>query len=393
MITVQMIRTICIIIIFLLPRITGSTQESENRQPKTEFHGYLKDLQGVSFIKRIDSLHSVNLLHNRLNFKFNFSSKFSARLEIRNRIFWGDQIKQIPDFGKMINQYNGIADLSVLWVNKPGFIAHSVIDRFLFQFQADRWDIKVGRQRINWGINTIWNPNDIFNAYNFLDFDYEERTGNDAIRIQHYFKDNSTLELAFKPGRHSNETIAGMLYKFNRKKFDWQFLGGIYRHDLVAGGGWAGNIKKAGLKGELSYFHPRKGFFDTSGTVSFSLMADQTFKNDWYVALAALFNSDPVNLLALNGNIYGSNLSAKELFPYRYTLYAGAMKQISPAASLQLSVIYATEKNTLIIFPNYSWNAAKNLDLDITAQSYFASQGHRYQTQGTAIYLRGKWSF
>ena len=314
-------------------------------------------------------------------------------MEIRNRIFWGDQLKQVPDFGKTIDQNDGFVSLSRLWVNESTLVVHSVVDRLLFQYQTDKWDIKLGRQRISWGINTIWNPNDLFNAYNFLDFDYPERPGTDGIRIQRFLKNNSTLEVAYKPGKHSNETIAGLLYKFNKKKYDWQILSGIYRYDLVWGGGWAGNIKKAGFKGELSYFHPKKNFFDTSGVVSFSVMADQTFKNDWYVSFAALFNSNPSGLQGMKGSIYIPNLSPKELFPYRYTFHAGVMKSVTPITSFNFSIIYSPEKNTLILFPNYTWNAAKDLDLDITAQSFFASENNRYQTLGTAIFIRGKWNF
>lgn len=388
----QWIRTIWLLL-FLIPAIFSFSQEEEIKQPKIELHGYLKDLQGVSFKNRIDSLNSINILHNRLNFKFNFSQRLSARLEIRNRIFWGDQLKQIPDIGKTINQYNGLVNLSLLWVNKSTFVAQSVVDRLLLQYQTDKWDIKLGRQRINWGVNTIWNPNDIFNAYNFLDFDYEERPGNDALRVQHFLKNNSTLEFAYKPGKHKNETIAGLLYKFNKKKYDWQLLSGVFNHDLVFGGGWAGNIKKAGFKGELSYFHPKKNFFDTSGVISFSILADQTFKNDWYFSVAALFNSYPSGFQGLNRSIYTNNLSAKELFPYRYTFYTGVMKAITPITSFNFSIIYSPDKNTLILFPNYTWNAAKDLDLDITVQSFFAKENNRYKTQGTAIFIRGKWSF
>jgi hypothetical protein len=368
-------------------------QEDEAKIKKIELNGYIKDLQSVYFVNRIDSLTSVNLLHNRLNFKMNLLKHLSGRLEIRNRIFYGDQLKQIPEFGTIINQYNGFFNLSKLWVNKKTLVVHSVIDRMLIQYSTEKWDVKAGRQRINWGINNIWNPNDIFNAYNFLDFDYEERPGNDALRIQHYFQNNSTLELAIKPGKNKNESIGALLYKFNKKKYDIQLLGGIYQNDLVIGGGWAGSIKEAGFKGELSYFHPRKNLFDTSGILSFSLMTDQTFKNDWYASFSVLFNSNPSNMTGNSANLFSSNLSAKELFPYRYTFYAGIIKSFTPVRSLNVSVIYSPEKNSLILFPSWAWNVAQNFGLDITAQAFFAKGLNRYQSQGNAIYVRGKWSF
>lgn len=368
-------------------------QTDSTKTPWIELNGYIKDIQSTYFIQKIDSNASMNLIHNRLIFKFNIAPKISGRLEIRNRIFYGEQIKQIPDFGKTINQYNGLVKLSHLWINEKSFVAHSVIDRLLIQYADEKWDIKIGRQRINWGVNNIWNPNDIFNAYNFLDFDYEERPGNDAIRIQRNLKNNSVLELAYKPGKHKDEHTAAFLYKFNKWKYDFQFLGGMYQTDYVVGGGWAGNIKEAGFKGELSYFIPKRNTLETSETFSFSIMADQTFKNDWYISLAGLYNSNPTNIFVVDGSFYNANLSAKSLFPFRYNFYATIMKTISPIKSLTFSFIYSPEKNTLIIVPVYAWNVATNFDLDFTAQSFFAKQNSSYKNLITEIYIRGRWSF
>jgi hypothetical protein len=372
---------------------TVVAQADSTKTPWIELNGYIKDIQSTYFIQKIDSNASMNLIHNRLNFKFTISPKISGRLEIRNRIFYGEQIKLIPDFGKTINQYNGLFNLSHLWIDEKSFVAHSVIDRMLIQYGDEKWDIKIGRQRINWGINNIWNPNDIFNAYNFLDFDYEERPGNDAVRIQRNLDNNSVLEFAYKPGKNKDEHTAAFLYKFNKWKYDFQFLGGIYQSDYVLGGGWAGNIKEAGFKGELSYFIPKRNTLETSETVSFSIMADQTFKNDWYISLAGLYNSNPTNVFAVNGSFYNSNLSAKLLFPFRYNFYTTIMKTISPIASCNFSFIYSPEKNTLILVPTYAWNVATNFDLDFTAQSFFSEQNNFYQNLITQIYIRGRWSF
>jgi len=76
-----------------------------------------------------------------------------------------------------------------------------------------------------------------------------------------------------------------------------------------------------------------------------------------------------------------------------YTFYAGIKKAFTPVRSLNVSVIYSPEKNSLILFPSWAWNVAQNFDLDITAQAFFAKGLNRYQSQGNAIYVRGKWSF
>jgi len=367
-------------------------QEEEPKPPWIELNGYIKSIQNGYVERNIASLTSANLFHNRLNFKFNFSDKLSGRLEIRNRIFYGDLISKTPGFSAIINQYNGYFKLSHLWVDEQTLIVHSVIDRLLLQYALEKWDIKIGRQRINWGINNVWNPNDIFNAYNFLDFDYEERPGNDAVRIQRFFDNNTTLELAYKPGKNADDHIGALLYKFNQWKYDFQFLSGIYRADVVLGMGWAGNIKDTGFKGEAGYFLPRNNTLDTTAAFSFTLMLDRTFKHDWYLSTSFLYNSNPTNVFTGNG-IYNSNLSAKSLFPFKYNLYVGVMKTISPILSANLSCIYSPEKNTLILFPTFAWNIATNFDLDFTVQSFFSKESNAYHTQGSAFFLRGRWSY
>jgi hypothetical protein len=386
-------KILTLVILYCLFYFNFFAQLDQKKQKWISLNGYVKSLQSANFVTNIDSLTSSNLLHNRLNFKFNISPKLTARLEIRNRIFYGEQVKQIPEFGKIINQYNGFFDLSKLWVDEKSIVIHSVIDRVLIQYASEKWDIKIGRQRINWGVNTVWNPNDIYNAYNVLDFDYEERPGNDAIRLQRFFKRNSSVEFAVKPGKKKDETIATGLFKFNKSKYDIQILSGVYLSDIVVGCGWAGNIKDAGFKGEMSYFHPQKNTMDTTGSFSASVMVDRTFKNNWYGSLAFLYNSKPNNMMLGSSSIYGSTLSPKSLFPFEYNIYGGIIKTLTPITSINFSVIYSPENNTLIFLPTFAWNVATNFDLDFTVQSFNASQNDSYESLGNSIYIRVRWSF
>ena len=376
-----------------LANIRVDAQTEEEKPSWIEVHGYVNHVQNTNFIQKIDSNASTNLIHNRLNFKFNIAPKISSRLEIRNRIFYGEQIKQTPNFGDIINQDNGYFDLSHLWVNEKSFVAQSTIDRMLVHYSDEKWEFTIGRQRINWGINNVWNPNDIFNAFNLLEFDYEERPGSDAIRIQHNLKNNASFELAYTPGKNSDEQIAAVLYKWNRKKYDFQLLSGIYQTDFVVGGGWAGSIKDAGFKGEMTYFIPKHNALESSENFCGSLMADQTFKNDWYASITMLYNSNPTNTFLISEGIYNLNVSAKMLFPFRYNFHLTALKTISPISSFNFSFIYSPEKNTLILIPSFAWNVATNFDLDFLAQSFFADQTNSYQNLETNIFIRSRWNF
>ncbi|HSN47722.1 MAG TPA: hypothetical protein VLR29_03080, partial [Flavobacterium sp.] len=182
-----------IAIVFLTFLGTTIDAQTDDAKPSwIELHGYIKNIQNTTFVQKIDSNASTNLIHNRLNFKFNIAPKITGRLEIRNRIFYGEQIEQTPNFGDIINQDNGYFHLSHLWINEDSFVAQSLIDRMLVHYSDEKWDVTIGRQRINWGINTVWNPNDLFYAFNLLEFDYEERPGSDAVRIQHNLNNNAS---------------------------------------------------------------------------------------------------------------------------------------------------------------------------------------------------------
>jgi len=129
-------------------------------------------------------------------------------------------------------------------------------DRLNLNYSYGNWDITLGRQRINWGINTVWNPNDLFNSQNFLDTDYEEKPGSDALRIQYTTGETSSLEIAFHPDKEfkMKQSVLAAIYKFNFRSFDFQILAARYLQDYSMGMGWAGNIKNAGFKGEINYF-------------------------------------------------------------------------------------------------------------------------------------------
>jgi hypothetical protein len=374
---------------FLFLWLTPAAQDSS--APAFGFRGYVKDLQVFSFAGSFDSADWVQLIHNRLNFSYRLSDEWSARLEIRNRIFVGSQVKETPGFAEGIDAYPGYFDLSKTWVDTGAWVVHSVIDRLQLRYASGKWEVAAGRQRINWGLSTIWNPNDIFNAYNFLDFDYEERPGNDALRVQYFPSGNHVFDVAWRPGRKEKTSIAALRYGFNRAKYDWQLLAGVYQSDLVAGLAWAGSIGNTGFKGEFSYFHPQEHWTDTLGTVSFSVMADRTFANDWYLSASYLYTGQPLDYTG--GSIFSGNLTAKSLFPFRHSVYAGTTKVFNPALQGSVAVVYSPTNHSLILFPVVAYNSGQSWDLDLTAQAFFARQGGRYTSIGSAVFFRAKWSF
>lgn len=380
-------------LLFYLPACTVQAQTPDSLPSKWEMRGYLKDLQITQFTTDKNSLLTGNLLHHRLNMKWYATHRLTLAAELRNRLFYGEQVKYTPNFAKSIDVGNGIADLSVIWASENALVLHTIIDRFYIDYQANKWSIRAGRQRINWGVNTAWNPNDLFNTYNFLDFDYEERPGTDAVRVQYFFSDFTNLELAIEPATNPHEWVAAAKGAFNRYEYDFQVLGGIYKTDAVAGLGWAGNILNAGFKGEVAYFHPYRQPTQNNGAWSAATGLDYMFAKGWYLNGAFLYNSAGQTSLNNLVALYNTTLSPKNLMPTRYNLMLQTAKSFTPLLNGSMAVLYSPNGQLLGLLPAVSYNLSVNWDIDLITQCFFARTNNAFNNLGNAVYLRLKWSY
>lgn len=370
------------------------SQEKKKFKDIVNIYGYVKYLPSTSFTN-INDMVFDHLIHNRINIKTYISNSFTARLDVRNRVFFGETVNATPFYAQLVDVDNGEVDLSFLLVDEDKIIVHSIIDRAYLDFSKGKWDIRAGRQRINWGINLAWNSNDLFNAYNIIDFDYQERPGSDALRVQYYTGDVSKLEVSYKPGENIDKTILGGLYKFNTKKYDIQLIAANYYTDIALGGGWAGNIKDAGFKGEATYFQTKENFKDTSGTISLSTSIDYSFKKGIYVNGSFLLNSGGLNAAnSTTGALFGSSqLTAKSLMPSKFSYFAQVSGAFYPQLNGSLSVIYGQGINILFFMPSLAYSLHENWDLSLTGQLFFGEEQKAFKNLGNSIFLRVQFSY
>ncbi len=378
---------------FLFAPLAVSAQDTTAFKPSLQASGYLKFLHGASWVNDIDQLVTNELFHHRLNLQAELTRHTTLKVGMRNRFFYGEAVKLQPEFGTIVDVDTGRVRMSVLWVDEPGAVLLTTFDRAVLSHRREKWEAHIGRQRINWGINNVWNPNDLFNAFNYLDFDYEERPGSDAVRALWFPSSERTLEVAYARGNGPDDHIGAALYKFNRRKYDYQVLAGLYHTDLVLGGGWAGHIKDAGFKGEASWFLPKDKPMDSTGVFTASLMADRTFGGTWYLSASYLYNSLGNSARDFTNPLLSLPLSAKQLLPFEHTFFAGANKAFSPITGMNVAVLYSPHLNTAVLFPTFTWNVATSFDLDLTVQSFWNDNGLDWNVRGNAAYLRIRWSY
>lgn len=382
----------------------GASAKESQDSTKTKFsekvrlRGYVKNMQTFQ-VPNFDYVSHGNLIHNRLNFRFYPTQKVTGGLEIRNRVFSGDLVNFDPNYAQAVDVDPGLIDLSWAWLDTPGLVGLSQLDRVWLKWANAKWDVTIGRQRINWGVNAFWNSNDLFNTFNLADFDYEERPGTDAIRVQRFLKNYSSIEVAIAPAKNKEDWIGAAMYKFNRWTYDFQLIGGWWKEDVVIGGGWAGNLKTAGFKGEVTYFHPQEMWQDSVGTLSASISFDYMFNTNTYTMIGLMYGSagmdQTLNLNDLSNLSLGaaSLPSAKNLMPTKYNMLVSVSQPITPLISGSLVAIYSPGVDLLFAMPSISISIASNWDFSIFGQTTFLDNGSVFKNFGTSIFARIKYGF
>jgi hypothetical protein len=360
---------------------------------KPIFNGYIKYLPMLRVDRSFDQAYFDQLLHNRVNVQWQIAKPLSFYASARTRIFQGYTVQNVPFYREFLEQDNGIVDMSKVLFRRNSWMMHTTSDRMYFDLQFNKWQIRVGRQRINWGINMVSNPNDLFNTYSFFDFDYEERPGTDAIRVQYFAGAVSRFEAAFSPARDMKESVAAGLYSFNKKGYDFQFISGYFRNRMALGSGWAGHIKKAGFKGEITFFtdlEPVQGI-QASNLVA-SVSSDYLFNNGMYVLFEYLYNQqrDGVQTGAL---FFTQPLSADNLSFSDHVLFATWNYPVSPIFSTGMASFYFPTEGAVFFSPNINWSIRKNLDFMFISQIFTGRRNSLLSEAGYLFATSVKWSF
>jgi len=374
--------------IFFIPYFS-LTQDSLSGHKVIEMTGYLKTLQGWNFSPRFDQMRSTDLLHHRLNTRLQFSQHLMGAISFRTRWIWGDQVRMTTDHSKMLRNQQEWMNLSVTWKEQDDWVLHTNTERLWIEYTKGRWNLRAGRQRINWSMTTTWNPADLFNTYNFLDVDYEERPGSDAVLVQYNIKPLSQIEIAIDPGKTNHQRIIAMRYTFHSGKTDHQVILGSYRNRMTIGTAWAGSIGETGWKGEMQYF----GRSRTDGQrLNMCMEADHAFHNGWYVQAAYLWNSSGISDKMQEADSLIISPTPLQLMPTRNNITVHIMKELTPLFSTQCSIVYAPGTNLLLLLPRLQYSLGKDLDADLVWQSFFTER-NRFQSVGHAGFIRLRWSY
>ncbi len=389
------------IVILAIICVSGQVTAQDPEEPWFELNGYVKDLFNLNVTEDYSEAIYENLIHNRFDGRIYAGDHLTFGFGMRNRLFIGDRIQLFRDFGTTYGtllelQRQGWADMSESWIDNEQLVLHTVIDRLWGEYTNDKLEIRLGRQRINWGKNTIWNPNDIFNSYSYIDFDYEERPGTDAVRVQYFLDYASRIELGYSPRSTWEESTLAGYYSFNRWDYDFQVMGGKFQDYTVTGVGWAGNIGPFGFNGEGTIFVP--GQDSLSSYIVGGISGNYLIGNGIFLNAEVLYNGNeaPLDLFDLQS----SGIQANNLSPFTWSAFMGGSYPFHPLFSASFGGITYPEEGLFFISPSFTASITNNLDFLILGQLFVGDideltggAGGGFASYTNTYAFRLKWSF
>lgn len=378
--------------LLIISKILPASNQADSGFP-VSLRGYVKAMPGLQLDKDFSNPDFVNILHNRMNIRWDIAPGLNFHLEGRNRLLYNDAFSDIPFIKEMFEQDDGLVDMSWVWLSDGAFLGHSEIDRLFLSWSRDNWRIRAGRQRINWGINLVSNPNDLFNTYSFFDFDYPERPGADAVRVQHFLSGLSSIEIAVSPARHGREMVAAAKYVYNLQGYDIQGIGGYYKDRLALGGGWAGHIRGAGFKGEATWFYDlsKKTGVDRGNLVAAAGL-DYMFPMGTFVVAEFLYNGGHERISQQAFSIT-EPLQPDNIMFSKFAVTLSADRSFSPLVSSGIAVMVLPDIEAAFVMPNLKYSLLTNLDLEVLAQIFAGGKNTLFEEAGYALFTALKYSF
>ena len=372
-----------------------------------EISGYVKYLSSISDYPGVEGTLYDQLIHSRINTVWFPSDSLRGEMDIRMQAFYGDSIEKIPGFSEGIKTNYDFTNLDAVMWDRRKSIGYGQIDRLWLDYTKKDLQITLGRQRIAWGTSLVWNVIDLFNPKSVLDFDYEEKPGADALRMQYYTGAVSKTEFSIKPAKdYEHSTLAG-LFSINISGYDFFCITGVRNNRWVAGGAWAGSVLDGGFRGEVlvsqspdrdasrgssSLLRSDESIFAYHRTVaSFVLSGDYTFSNTFYIHTELLYNSNGKKENA--GLFQQEAIDAGMLSPARWSIYQEFAYDITPLNRATLFGMYNPDDHSSIIVPMLSRSLNSNLDLLLIGFLPSGEQNTEFGVYGKSINLRLKYSF
>ncbi len=349
------------------------------------FSGYYKVL--TSFSKTTDTEEGIfgALQRLRLEFKPRLTDQLELNVTLDQEVLMND-FSNTSQFG-MIRQLNqrGLSWLDGDYVSAD--TDHAYIRTALYRLYAkyetahSRWIF--GKQMIDWGRMRFFSPADIFNQPLPTSLEYDERLGFDALNVEFFSDDFTSLNLIYGPAGDPSgmSQVLRLFKKFDT--YDTFVIAGNHQERIVSGFGFDGYLGQAGFRGEFTYTYS-----DDEEYARASIGLDHSFTEKTTGIVEYFYNG------AANGDYdtFSTNLldSRERLSLEKNLISFMVLHELTPLLKAKLATIVDPRGASVFVNPELRYNVRENLDVAAGAQLYVENEDSEFQRQQNLFYVEMK---
>ncbi|MGA9628383.1 MAG: hypothetical protein WBL65_28425 [Bryobacteraceae bacterium] len=352
-----------------------------------QFSGYWKDLASGSRSYFTQDAWGDNLDRLRLTYDGKYGDWFAVHVDYDNEIHAGNWIG-LPDFEVVRDRQSAAwLDLQHVFVNRGNLYWDTSLYRGTVSLHNGKATLTVGRQRIGWGTARFWSPMDMFNPISPLQIESEERQGVDAASLEFASPGALRWNAVYAPQDGFRRSTSALRLSRTIHNYDFDVAAARIGQDWTAGFDAAGQVRGAGVRGELTYRwrHPIPGSvpISTRDALRFAAGGDYAFANGLYLVGEYFYNQGQPDS-SQDRPLQFSN----EIFTlHRHFVSAGASYPITPLWKLETYVVGDVAGSSAVVLPRLSHNLTANTDLNFGAQLFASSRNGEFHGLSDLVYI------
>ncbi len=260
---------------------------------------------------------------------------------------------------------------------------HSIYRGYL-DYRNELLELRAGRQQIPWGLGHFWTPTDLFNPFDPLAIEKEERVGTDAVDLKAYWDSRQYVELVYAPQRKRRQDTVALKLHLVEGGRELSFLLAEAKGNEVYGADYLQNIGKAAFRMEMTRTdaHNEPDFWKAV------FNADYTFPNSFYVLGEYHFNGqgrrDENTYQRIRRNLGEIDFLGQDFLGLKLGY------DVMPLLRVENHLIWVLNDQSAYLNPEIRWDVMKNSEFLIGVQLFFGRQDSEYGQEHPAGYIRWK---
>lgn len=326
-----------------------------------------------------------NLSRLRLELSLGWEDSLSAFIAYDHSLLDSSFIKS-PDFKQaQARQREQFFDEDDELLRRGSLRWEHSLYRSYVTYKKENWEVSAGRRQVSWGLGKFWAPTDLFNPFDPLSLEKDERRVKDNLRVAYFSPDQDSLEGVYVPARSYENSGFGLrlIHPFAEKEIG--IILGELKKNEIAGLHFLTNIGKSALRLEHTFNHYNTNFFKTT------LNIDYTFANSLYLMAEYFYNGQGRR----DKSVYQITRWNSGEIDFLGQDYLGVMVgyDLTPLIRAETYVILNIRDESAFINPELKWSLSSNTSLLLGGQFFSGNDAAEFERFHNLGYLRWRLFF